>query len=94
MKPTRQRHVGHEDRLGDKDVSLFLSDPVIVGDTLFGLYRRQGQFFALDAHTGKVLWLSQPIASIRRGREAGSLLLLLNDDGKLIVTRRERSSNR
>jgi hypothetical protein len=44
-----------------KDVSLFLSNPVIVGDTLFGLSERaSGQFFALDAKTGRVLWLGPP----------------------------------
>jgi hypothetical protein len=72
-----------------KDVSLFLSNPVIVGDTLFGLSERaRGQFFALDANTGKVLWLSQPRqASNTAVVKAGSLLLLLNDDGELIVAR-------
>src|SRR5438552_238125 len=33
-----------------KDVSLFLSNPVVIGDTLFGLSeKKRGQFFALDA---------------------------------------------
>jgi hypothetical protein len=36
-----------------KNVSLFLSNPVSVGDTLFGL-------FALDDKTGRVLWLRPP----------------------------------
>jgi hypothetical protein len=58
-------------------------------DTLFRLsHRNSGQFFGLDAKTGKVLWLSQ-------GREAtntavvkaGELLFLLNDDAVLIVAR-------
>jgi outer membrane protein assembly factor BamB len=76
-----------------KDVSLFLSNPVIVGDTLFGLSERaRGQFFALDANTGKVLWLSQPRqASNTAVVKAGSLLLLLNDDGELIVARSSKT---
>lgn len=76
-----------------RDVSLFLSNPVIVGDTLFGLSEKaRGQFFALDANTGKVLWLGQPRqASNTAVVKAGSLLLLLNDDGELIVARSSRA---
>jgi len=72
-----------------KDVSLFLSNPVLVGDTLFGLSEKaRGQFFALDANSGKVLWLGQPRqASNTAVVKAGNLLLLLNDDGELIVAR-------
>jgi len=76
-----------------RDVSLFLSNPVIVGDTLFGLSEKaRGQFFALDANTGKVLWLGQPRqASNTAVVKAGNLLLLLNDDGELIVARSSRA---
>jgi outer membrane protein assembly factor BamB len=72
-----------------KDVSLFLSNPVLVGDTLFGLSERaRGQFFALDANTGKVLWLGQPRqASNTAVVKAGNLLFLLDDDAELIVAR-------
>jgi len=71
------------------EVSMFMSNPVLVRDTLFGLsHRNSGQFFAIDAKTGKALWLTQ-------GREAtntalvsaGDLLFLLNDDAELIVAR-------
>jgi outer membrane protein assembly factor BamB len=52
-----------------KDVSMFMSNPVLIGDTLFGLsHRASGQFFALDAKTGKVLWLGQPRASTNTAR--------------------------
>ena len=76
-----------------KDVSLFLSNPVIVGDTLFGLSEKaRGQFFALDARSGNVLWLGRPRqASNSAIVKAGNLLLLLNDDGQLIVARSSRS---
>jgi hypothetical protein len=66
---------------------------VIIGDTLFGLSEKaRGQFFALDAAGGKVLWLGPP----REGQntavvKAGSLLLLLNDDAELIVARSSRA---
>jgi outer membrane protein assembly factor BamB len=76
-----------------KEVSLFLSNPVIVGDTLFGLSERaRGQFFALDANTGLVLWRGQPRqASNTAVVKAGNLLLLLDDDAELIVARSSRS---
>jgi outer membrane protein assembly factor BamB len=76
-----------------KDVSLFLSNPVLVGDTLYGLSERaRGQFFALDATTGKVLWLGPPRqASNTAVVKAGNLLLLLNDDAELIVARSSKS---
>ena len=42
-------------------VSMFLSNPVVAGDTLFGLsHMNSGQFFAVDAATGQVLWLDRP----------------------------------
>jgi outer membrane protein assembly factor BamB len=76
-----------------KDISLFLSNPVLIGDTLFGLSdRARGQFFALDAKTGKVLWLGEPRAATNTAVvKAGDLLFLLNDDGKLIVARSSRT---
>jgi outer membrane protein assembly factor BamB len=76
-----------------KDVSLFLSNPVVVGGTVFGLSEKaRGQFFALDAASGKVLWLGPPRqASNTAIVKAGNLLLLLNDDGELIVARSSRN---
>jgi hypothetical protein len=76
-----------------RDVSLFLSNPVVIGDTLFGLSEKaRGQFFALDAPSGKVLWLGPPRqASNTAVVKAGNLLLLLNDDGELIVARSSRN---
>ena len=72
-----------------KDVSLYLSNPVVIGDTLFGFSRRaSGQFFALDANTGKVLWLGSPREATNSAVvKAGDLLFFLNDDGKLTVAR-------
>lgn len=75
------------------DVSLFLSNPVIIGDTLYGLSEKaRGQFFALDAPSGKVLWLGPPREATNTAVvKAGSLLLLLNDDGELVVSRSSRA---
>jgi outer membrane protein assembly factor BamB len=57
LKPTRRGGRWTADVVWEtKDVSLFLSNPVVVHDTLFGLSQRaSGQFFALDARTGNVV---------------------------------------
>ena len=75
------------------DVSLGMTNPVVVADTLFGLSeRRRGQFFALDANTGATLWQGPPrqaenTAIVKTER----LLFLLNDDAELIVARAGRA---
>lgn len=76
-----------------QDVSMYLSNPVVIGDTLYGLSTRSsGQFFAIDAPSGKVLWLGQPReASNTAVVKAGELLMLLNDDAELIVARASRA---
>jgi outer membrane protein assembly factor BamB len=75
------------------DVSLFLSNPVLLGDTLFGLSEKaSGQFFALDAKTGKVLWLGKPREATNTAVvKAGGLLFLLNDNAELVVAKGSRS---
>jgi outer membrane protein assembly factor BamB len=71
------------------DVSMYLNSPVVSGDFLYGLsHKRKGQFFCLDARTGKTMWTSN-------GREgdnaaivsAGQFLFLLTDGAELIVAR-------
>ena len=94
LKPARRGDKWVVDRVWEtREVSLFLSNPVVVGDTLFGLSEKaRGQFFALDAQSGRVLWLGQPRqASNTAIVKAGNLLLLLNDDAELIVARSSRT---
>jgi outer membrane protein assembly factor BamB len=76
-----------------KDVSMYVSNPVVIGDTLFGLsHRASGQFFALDARSGEVLWLGAPREAANTAIvKAGDLLFLLNDDAELIVARSSRT---
>ena len=78
-----------ETRWQTKDVSMFMSNPVLVGETLYGLSQRaSGQFFALDARSGKVLWLGTPREATNTAIiKSGDLLFLLNDDAELIVAR-------
>ena len=68
---------------------MFLSNPVVIGDVLFGLSERaSGQYFALDANNGKVLWLGKPRQATNTAVvKAGDLLFLLNDDGELTIAK-------
>jgi outer membrane protein assembly factor BamB len=76
-----------------RDVSMYLSNPVVTGDILCGLsFRSRGQFFALDARSGRTLWLgSSREADNTAVVKSGEFLLLLNDDAELIVARANRS---
>ena len=68
---------------------MFMSSPVIVGGTIYGLTTRsRGQFVAIDAASGKTLWNTQG----REGENASMLgsrswLLAATTDGNLIVAR-------
>ena len=60
------------------DVSMWMNTPVVSGDLLFGLSQKnRGQFFCLDARTGKVLWTSE-------GR-AGDYAVILKSAHKLFI---------
>jgi outer membrane protein assembly factor BamB len=72
----------------NKDVELYFSTPVLQGHLLYGLsVRQKGQFFAIDALTGKTVWLGPG----RMGENAailnlgGKVLLLLTNEANLIV---------
>jgi outer membrane protein assembly factor BamB len=78
-----------EDMWRNEQVSMYMSTPVVSGNTLFGLsHRNRGQFFAVDVGTGKTLWTTT-------GREgenaslllAGPLLLASTTNAELIVAR-------
>ena len=72
-----------------KDVSMYMSNPVLIGGNLFGLSEKaSGQFFGLDAKTGKTLWLGKPREATNTAVvKAGDLLFLLNDNAELMVAR-------
>jgi outer membrane protein assembly factor BamB len=71
------------------DVPSYMTNLVVVRDMVLGMsHRNSGQFFALDAKTGKTLWTSPP----RQGTNAailraGDLVFALKDDAELIVAR-------
>jgi outer membrane protein assembly factor BamB len=50
-----------------------------------------GQFFAIDARDGKVLWLGPPREAANSAVvKANNVIFFLNDDGELIVARASR----
>jgi len=76
-------------RWRNEEVSMYMSSPASSGSTIFGLSNKnRGQFFAIDAASGKTLWLGKPReadnASIVR---AGNFLLLSTTNSELIVAR-------
>jgi outer membrane protein assembly factor BamB len=76
------------------EVPLRLTNLSLAGDVLFGLTNRNaGQYFAIDAKTGKSLWVSPgrqtSNAAIAR---AGEYLFSLEDDGDLVVLKNSASA--
>ena len=71
------------------EVSMYMTNGVIVHDTLVALsHKNSGQFFALDARTGKTLWKSAPRQATNAAiSRAGDLLFILKDDAELQVAR-------
>jgi outer membrane protein assembly factor BamB len=72
-----------------KDVSMYMSSPVLVGDLLFGFsHLKKGQIFCLDARTGATLWTGPP----RGGDNAAMLasattLYSLTPDAQLLIAK-------
>jgi outer membrane protein assembly factor BamB len=77
-----------EDVWVNKDVELYMNTPVLQGNTVVGVsVRQKGQFFAIDADTGKTVWqgpgrMGENAAILNLG---GKALLLLTNDANLIV---------
>ena len=73
----------------NQEVAMYMSSPAVSGTAIYGLStKNRGQFFALDAASGKTLWLT-------RGREAenaaivraGEFLLMTTTNSELVVAR-------
>ncbi len=76
------------------DVPARLSNAVLEGDVMFGLTsRNMGQYYAVDARTGKTLWTSEgrQAANVAMAR-AGNILFSLENDGELVVLRASRTA--
>src|SRR5437867_3772307 len=69
------------------DVPLRFSNGVIVQDMFISLStRNSGQYFCVDAKTGKTLWLSEGRQAGNAAlAKAGNVVFSLEDDGELVV---------
>jgi outer membrane protein assembly factor BamB len=68
----------------------YMSTPVLAGDLLFGSSARgRGNFFCLDARTGKTLWESEEKQGFGYATvlNAGSVWLFLTHRGRLVVVK-------
>ncbi|MDA1185727.1 MAG: PQQ-like beta-propeller repeat protein [Acidobacteria bacterium] len=66
-----------------------MSNAVLSGDVMFGLTSRNlGQYFAINAGTGEILWTSvgRQAGNVALAR-AGDVLFSLEDDGELVILR-------
>jgi outer membrane protein assembly factor BamB len=81
-------------RWRNEQLSMYMSSPAASGSTIFGLSNKnRGQFFAIDAASGKTLWVGKgreaENASIVR---AGDYLLLATTNSELIVAKPSASA--
>lgn len=74
----------------NKDLSMYMSSPVVSGDLLFGLStRKRGELVCLNPATGVTLWKSEGrLADSGAIISADSVLFLLTTDADLIVFRK------
>lgn len=77
-----------------RDVSMYMSSPVLVDGRLVGLsHRKRGQVFALDAASGTVEWQSAGGQAENAALVVlGDSLLALLGDGRLVVLPRNASA--
>jgi outer membrane protein assembly factor BamB len=70
-----------------------MSNSVVDGDVMYGLTsRNMGQYYAVDAKSGKTLWSSAPRQAAQAALvRAGAVLFSLENDGELVVFRTSAS---
>jgi outer membrane protein assembly factor BamB len=84
----RDNHWATDTVWENKEVSMYMNSPLLAGNMLFGMsHQNKGQFFCLDAATGRTLWTGDP----RQGENAamviaGDTIFSLTDAADLIVT--------
>jgi outer membrane protein assembly factor BamB len=69
------------------DVGCYMSTPVLYGGTIYGFsHRKKGQWFAVDAASGRTLWLGEGRTAENAAVLAGAgALFLLDTSGALTV---------
>jgi hypothetical protein len=72
------------------EVSLYMSNAVLVGESVCGLSNRNsGQFFCVGAKSGKTIWLGPPRQATNAAvLSAGNVWFALTEDAELFVFRR------
>ena len=85
---------GVEPAWSNDDVSNYLSTPVLEAGVLYGLsHKKKGQLYALDAATGRTLWLSEGRLGDNAALvSAGKSLLVLTTDSALIVAKQDKQA--
>jgi hypothetical protein len=66
-----------------------MSNAVLNGDVMIGLTsRNMGQYFGVDAKTGKILWSSDGRQAANAAMlRAGQIVFSLENDGELVILR-------
>ncbi len=83
-----------EDIWQTQEVSLYMTNGVVIDDVLYGLsHLNGGQYFGLDLSTGKVLWKSEPRQAENAAMvRAGDTIFSLEDDGEMVVMKASRTA--
>jgi outer membrane protein assembly factor BamB len=76
------------------ELPLRFTTAVLAGDTLFGMSgRNAGQYYAMDARSGKALWTSEGRQAAHASiAHSGDLVLSLESDGELLVLRKSATA--
>ena len=76
------------------DIPGRMSNAVLSGDVMFGLTSRNlGQYYAIEARTGKLLWTSEGRQAVNAAMaRAGDVLFSLEQDGELVVLRASQTA--
>jgi outer membrane protein assembly factor BamB len=76
------------------ELPLRFTTAVLAGDTLFGMSgRNAGQYYAMDARSGKALWTSEGRQAAHASiAHSGDLVLSLESDGELVVLRKSATA--
>jgi outer membrane protein assembly factor BamB len=88
FRPVKQQDKWTLETVWENDTTwMHLSTGVLLRDTVFGFSpQNRGQFFYMDAKTGKMIWTGEPRAAEHASiLKSGNLLLILEDDGELVV---------
>ena len=88
--PTRRNNQWVADKVWENaDVTMRMTNPVIARDMIVSLStRNMGQYFALDAKTGKTLWTSEGRQAVNASlTRVGDTIVSLESDGDLVILR-------